>query len=286
MTTPGSPYVFSWNGWLFGGPGQGVQILSVTGLEDAPHIRSQDENRGYQDGMLTGRDFFESRTIVITCQMMNDAYGSMQTYLAELKNNLLPQQSGVGVLQFYLPNRPVMRVYGRIRRRNIPIDPEYVYGRAVAVVEVFCPDPRIYSDVATVATASAAAGSTRSYNRTYNLVYSGSAGAPSATVTVTNGGDWETFPTYTISGACTAPTITNVETGQKLAFPSLVMTGSDTVVVDSDFRTVLLNNVAARNLLGVGSSWWSVPAQMATGINFSSSSGSPTLSIAFRDAYI
>ena len=33
MATPASNYVFAFNGWLFGGPGQGVQVLSVDGLE-------------------------------------------------------------------------------------------------------------------------------------------------------------------------------------------------------------------------------------------------------------
>lgn len=285
MTTPAAPYVFAFNGWLFGGPGQGVQILSVTGLEDLPAIRSQDENRGYQDGMLTGRDFLDARTITVELQVMNDANNPMQTYLAELKQNLVPQQAGVGTLQFYLPNRSVQRVYGRVRRRALKIDPEYVYGRAIAVVEFFCPDPRIYADTATTATAAAAAGSVRRYDRTYDLVYSGVPGATS-TVTLTNGGTWPVWPTYSISGECTAPFITNITTGQYLSFPSLTMTASDSLVVDSDFRTVVFNGAAARNLVGVGSSWWPLEPGVATGINFSSSSGNPNCLVSFRNGYI
>lgn len=286
MTTPASPYVFAFNGWLFGGPGQGVQILSVTGLEDLPHIRSQDENRGWQDGMLTGRDFIDSRTIVLELQIMNDQAGSMQTYLSALKTNLVPQQSGVGTLQFYLPNRSVQRVYGRVRRRALKIDADYSYGRATAIVEIFCPDPRIYADSASSASAAAAAGSIRQYDRTYNLVYSAPTGGPSSTVTVTNNGNWETYPTYSIAGACTAPQIINVTTGQYLSLSALTMGASDTVTIDSDFRTVLLNGVAARNLLGVGSTWWSLPPGVATDLYFSSASGTPTMTVSFRNAYI
>ena len=81
MATPSANYVFGFNGWLFGGPGQGVQVLEIDGLEDLPDVRVQDDSRGYQDGQFTGRDFFQGRHVTFQLQVMNDANGTMQTYL-------------------------------------------------------------------------------------------------------------------------------------------------------------------------------------------------------------
>jgi hypothetical protein len=50
-------YSFSFNNQVFGGAGSPYQIQSVDGLEALPDIRSQDDNRGYADGMFSGRDF-------------------------------------------------------------------------------------------------------------------------------------------------------------------------------------------------------------------------------------
>jgi len=59
-------YSFSFNGITFGGAGSPYQILSVDGLEGLPGIRNQDDNRGYADGMFSGRDFLGGRTISFT----------------------------------------------------------------------------------------------------------------------------------------------------------------------------------------------------------------------------
>jgi hypothetical protein len=52
-------YQFSFNSQAFGGAGSPYQIQSVDGLESLPTIRNQDDNRGYNDGMFTGRDFLK-----------------------------------------------------------------------------------------------------------------------------------------------------------------------------------------------------------------------------------
>lgn len=286
MPTPSQPYVFAFNGWLFGGQGQGVQVLSVDGLEDIPTLRTQDEGRGYSDGMFTGRDFLNGRTVLMTLQIMNDANASMQTYLQQLKQYLISQTSGTGVLQIYLPNRGVQRLNARVRRRNIQINPEYTYGKSYATVEFFCPDPRIYNDTASTTVMNATGGTLRTYNRTYNLAYLG-AGTGTASVTLTNNGNYETWPTFTITGAaCTNPQILNVTTGQKLMFPAVTMTATDTLTVNTDIRAVLFNGGAARNLLGNASQWFSLPAATPTTLNFTVASGTNLCTVSYRDAYI
>jgi hypothetical protein len=285
MTTPSQYYQFELNGWSFGGIGNGVQVLSIDGLEDLPSLRVQDETRGYQDGMLTGRDFLNARVIVMELQIMSDANNPFTTYLAQAKANLISQTSGVSTLKLYLPGRTVQVVYGRIRRRNIRIDPQYTYGKATAHVEFFCPDPRIYNDTQSSLLLNPITGRLRTYNRTYNLAYTAtSAGAYSGTVT--NAGNYETWPTFTLTGTMNAPVITNTTTGEKLSFPLVSLTGSDTLVVNSDLRTVTLNGASARNLLSTDSTWFSFDPGVTTSITASVASGTGLCTINYRDAYI
>lgn len=298
-SAPSAAYGFAFGDgtsqWLFGGAGQGVQVLQVDGLESIPELRTQDTSRGYMDGAFSGRDFLQSRSITFQLQIMGDAntpQASFQAYLAELRQYLVPQRAGTGVLQFNIPGRGVQRVNARVRRRQITLDPVYTYGRVTALVEFFCPDPRIYDDTLNSysLTTSASGTPVRSYNRTYNLTYVGSGGA-TGTVTVTNNGNYETWPTITIGsitsgGACTAPIITNLTTGDILSFPGLSMSATDVLVIDTDLRTVLLNGVAARNAMSNSSRWFTLPANVSQTLQFTVAAGTQVAQVNYRNAYI
>lgn len=286
MATPSQPYVFAFNGWLFGGTGQGVQVLSVDGLEDLPTLRTQDEGRGYADGMFTGRDFLNGRTVVMQLQIMNDANGTMNTYIQQLKQYLISQTQGVGTLQIYLPNRGVQRLYARVRRRSIRIDPDYTYGKSYATVEFFCPDPRVYNDIATTTTISLSSSKYRIYPKTFSYTYSYGTGSGTS-ATFTNAGNYVSYPTITIVGPCTAPKIISTPSGNFLSFPTTTLTSSDAITIDTDLRTILLNGVAARNLLSTDSKWFGFDPQVATTVYYTSTAGiAGQATISFRDAYI
>jgi hypothetical protein len=308
VAAPVDNYEFAFDGWLFGGPGQGVQILEVSGLEDQPDLRIQDDSRGYIDGMFTGRDFLNGRYLTFTLQIMNDANDTMQTYLAQLKANLAPQQTGTGVLQFQLPGRSLQRVNTRVRKRNIKIDPLYVYGQSFATVEMFCPDPRIYDDtqllvglnptaaVGRVYTgttytnpAGAPQGNVTNYpvaGRTYNLVYNTPQAGGTAFTTITTLGNTTVFPTFTITGAMTDPTIVNSTTGQYLSL-SITTSAADTIVIDPELRSITYNGDPARNLLVNGSQWFGLPPGSTTlGIIAPTADAASQMQITYRNGYV
>lgn len=366
-SAPTSQYGFAFgdgtgNQWLFGGAGQGVQVLQVDGLEGLPNLRTQDSGRGYADGGFSGRDFLDSRAITFTLQIMNDANNSMQYYLQELQRYLMPQRSGLNVLQVYLPGgRGVRRIYGRVRRRQITVDPQYVYGRAIAQLEFFCPDPRFYNDTLTTYTLNSATNLTRSYNRVYgfsttsNVTGTGSKtftvsaglsypagqtitaqsqGTPSATMTgtvtsysgtslvtsmtsftgtgtysdwalispfypitgsggsgvisVINNGNYETWPSLTItaSSVATGVVVWNYTTSQFLSFPGLVLGTNDTLVIDTDLRTVLFNSAPARNLLSNDSRWFALPPNVSQNVGVQALTGTVNCQMTYRDAFI
>lgn len=277
------------NQWLFGGAGQGVQVLQVDGLEGLPNLRTQDTGRGYADGGFSGRDFLDSRAITFTLQIMNDANNSMQYYLQELQRYLMPQRSGLNVLQVYLPGgRGVRRIYGRVRRRQITVDTQYVYGRAIAQLEFFCPDPRFYDDAASTYTINSLSSLSRTYNRTYNMTYPTPIAGASGSVTVTNLGNYETWPSFTVTAtsAATGITLYNYTTGQYLSFPTLTLGTSDTMVIDSDLRTVLVNSTPSRNLLSVDSRWYALAPNTPQILGLQAVSGVANCTITFRNAYI
>jgi len=289
MSGLGTNYVFSFNNWLFGGPGQGVQILQIDGLEDVPNLRTQDDNRGYADGMFTGRDFLDGRYITMVLQIMTGSDGTpMSTYLNELKANLVSQQTGTSPLIYTIPGEGTRLINARVRKRAISIDPNYSYGFAKASVQFFCPDPRLYSNTLVSNTLSPLSTRFRTYARTYPMTYTPSGTSGTNSATVTNNGNYTTFPTITVSGSCVGPVVAGTVNGVRysLAFPTLALGSTDQLVINNDLRTVTLNGSPVRNLLQNGSQWFGFPPGVPATVDYAVTSGSGTCTFTYRDAYI
>lgn len=277
-------YSFAFNGFVFGGTDNPIQITFVDGLEDLPLIRNQDDNRGYSDGMFTGRDFYSNRTIVIEFQIFASSTATMQENLALFKEYVQPQQAGTQPLQFQLPGYGLQRVEARVRRRNIRIDPDFTYGKAMGTVEFFCPDPLIYDDtVQELNIFSPLPPSGRTYNRVYDMTYGGGAGV----FLITNNGWTTTYPTITITGPCVDPVVVNNSTGEFLAF-TYAMTVSDVLFIDTNFKTVTLNGSNRRAILNNNSTWFAAPPGTSV-YSFRATSGTSTGTscvVSWRSAYI
>ena len=298
MTAPTTYWQFAYGAtgteYLFGA-GLPVQLLSIDGLEDAPPVRTQDITRGFADGMYTGRDFFQGRIITMHLQILADANGSMVTNLQAMKNALVPNRQGLSKLSIYLPNRSVQFMWCRVRRRSIQINPDYVYGRAEAMVEFFCPDPRIY-DPATSVTLGTASQLGRSYFGTTGRSYSGATGrsyatagaAASASGAVVNNGSTATPATITMTttGSVTNATFTNAATGTSFGVATTIGT-TDTLTIYTDPGVVLLNGNPVRNVATVGSSFWLVqPGSNAITVTFGTTTGTPNIVVTTSNAYI
>ena len=285
MSTPSADYQFSFDGWLFGGSGQGVQVLEISGLEDMPTLRTQDDTRGFQDGMFTGTDFLSGRTLTFTLQIMTDTSNTMQTYLNELKSYLMYQQSGTTVLQFQLPGRSVQRVNARVRKRSIKIDTDYSNGKALAMVELFCPDPRVYDDAAQSQTLTLGSLVGRVYNRIYPLVYQTIISCGSSIGSFTNSGNVTMFPTFTLTGPCINPTIVNSTTGASIPIV-YTMTSGDTIIIDPDLRSVILNGSPARNIISNNAQWFGLPPGTTTLGVIVPAAAAGTCVVDYRNAYV
>jgi len=249
-------YSFSFNGQVFGGAGSPYQILSVDGLESLPGIRNQDDNRGYADGMFTGRDFLGGRTISMIIQTTATPTASAQANYNTLQRTLQPQTAGTTPLYFILSAGETEQVIeARVRQHIATVNPNYTYGLIMSQVEFFCPDPRYYDSNEQTATLLYSVPSGRIYNRTYNLVYGGGSGT--LTTTITNTGWTDTYPVITINGPITNPEVGNATQGAQLLF-NVVLSSSDEFVIDLYNKLITLNGQPARNtLISGGSEWFS-----------------------------
>jgi phage-related protein len=279
-------YSFAFNGFVFGGAGSPYQITSVDGLEALPDIRTQDDNRGYFDGMFSGRDFLGGRHITINLLILAGNGNTAQKNYNLFQAAVQPQTTGTTPLQYQLsPTDGLQRVYARTRTSRASIDPEYSYGYIKAQYSFFCPDPRYYDDSLNTATMTVTNPLGRNYNKTYNITYGGGSNATSTTVT--NAGWATTYPVITLVGPVTNPTIGSSTQGTSITL-SGTYASTDTIVIDLDSKLVTLNGASARNLLSGTSNWFSA----APGSNQFYMTGTGTLAgttsatITWRNAYI
>jgi len=278
-------YSFQFNGQVFGGAGSPYQILSVDGLESLPTIRNQDDNRGYNDGMFTGRDFLSSRTISIIFNTFASSGNSAQTNYNTIQQTLLPQTSGTSPLYFKLQTAAGDQfIQARVRTLRTTVDPNYTYGYITSQVEFYAPLPNYYDSTLQTGTLTQGGGLGRTYNRTYNLVYT-SGIAPFTSCT--NSGWATSYPTVTFNGPITNPVIGNASQGYYLFF-NATFVDTDSLVIDTDQKLVTLNGQPARNLVLGGSQWFSLPPGTSN-IYWSGSgtlSGTTAGTITWRNAYI
>jgi hypothetical protein len=92
------------------------------------------------------------------------------------------------------------------------------------------------------------------------------------TISLTNAGLAEAWPTFTISTGANAlvnPKITEQSTGRQLAYNGTLLAG-DTLVIDTspNARTVLLNGVADRRPFLTKAEWFPIPAKGSTAAVF------------------
>jgi hypothetical protein len=257
MTTLTQVYSFAFNNQVFGGAGSPYQILSVDGLESLPSIRNQDDNRGYHDGMFTGRDFLNGRVISIIFNTFGDSNGSAQTNYNTIQRTLLPQTSGTTPLYFKFPNSPTSEQFvdARVRNLRTTVDPNYTYGYITSQVDFFCPDPNYYDNNLQTSVMQISAALGRTYNKTFNYTYGG--GSATVTTTISNIGWGTTYPTITINGPITNPVVGNSTSGDTLYFTG-TYSALDLLEINLYDQLITLNGAPARNLL-ISGTWFDAP---------------------------
>ena len=281
-------YQFQFGNFQFGGAGSPFQIIELNGLAGLPSLRVQDDNRGYNDGALTGRDFYDGRTITFTVHIFAGNGNSAHDNLELLQRSLIPQQTGTTSLRFLLSQTDTEKIIdARVRSRVINIDPNYAYGYIRAQISMFAPDPRYYDNaLQTVTIFPSGLLSGRTYNRTYDMIYGYV--SPNNTAQITNTGTIYTSPVVTISGPVTNPVFGYTE-ANKFIQVAATLTAADQLVIDLNNKIVTLNNSPVRNLMTVDSEWFTIAADTTATFYLQGSvitNGTTKVAVNWRNAYI
>lgn len=279
-------WTLTFGGLTIGGDGSRYQLTQLTGVHDAPEVRTSDQIRARTHGLFAGTDYLGGRSIVAEIEVV--APHPSETVWQAFSSALIVGAETETTLGFQVPGLAggaAVQVSARVRKLSLPVERSYLNGHGRAVVEWFATDPRVYSQTLTTATASQAtvAGTGVTFPVTFPLSFGGAVSG--GQLTATNSGEFGAPWVATISGPIENPTLENITTGETLAFVGSLAAG-ETLVVDSLARSVLLNGSASRySWLVVGSEWFTVqPGDNA--IRLAGTSGTGSVSFSFRSAWI
>ena len=265
-----------------------IQPAKMEGF-DLQTVQSGDPNRARQRGQYIGLDLMAGRDITLTMDV-GPALGSYSSTVDALNhlraitnaaatdpasfNSGQPNTNpGETEWPFWVkfPTNPLVACMARPIRRNIPIDLAFSLGNMAqsCAVQWHATDPYFYAQTlqstATAVTLPA-----------------------SPSFTLSNTGDVECWPQYTITGPCTNPQVENVTLGSSLLFIGTMLTG-DTLAVDNDLRTATYTPSGGSPTswiytLNTGWSWWPI-IPGSNDITFSAATASGTIAFDWAPAF-
>jgi hypothetical protein len=225
-------------------------VTAVEGLDDLPDIRSEDVDRPGQHGDYTGPDYTGARIVQLKLGLRGESPDDLRALSLALRAATQPQRQPAP-LQFLDQGT---LVWGKIRKRSIPYDAEYLWRIGDAALEWYCADPYLYGleERSTSTTAySPAAG--RTYPLVRPRVY-GSAGT-SGRLTAVNAGASPAYPVLRLDGPVANPAIEQVTTGGLLTLDATLQPG-EYLLIDTRTRAVLLmGSSPRRSWMRAGSVW-------------------------------
>lgn len=269
------------------GDGTPFSVAQVEGLLNLPELVSADRSRLRRHGLLPGDDFTNGRSIVLTLEVSGT---DTVTFDEAIEQLMLMTTPGA-------PEQPlVVQVPGvagggkrwvncRPRRRSLPIGREFYYELPLAVVEFYSTNPRIFDATAgSEAVSLASAGGGLNFNAVAPLTF----GAVSAgsTLNLVNTGNFYSSPIINIFGPVTNPRVESITQDKTLAF-GITLAADESLVIDTELRTVLLNGTASRyNTLTTDSEWFDLqPGNNEVRFQAATVTAS-TMTITWRSAWV
>ncbi|MFF0630390.1 phage distal tail protein [Streptomyces sp. NPDC004296] len=239
-------------GELLLGPGTPYRWQSLTGWEDSPGLDSGTVPRADAHGAIPGRLLAQPRTITVDGLVVRADPGAVGTVVRHLA-----AATALGDVErplvVRLDDSPPLLSWARCIRRAIPVAKGgYTIGVVVGgALQFEASDPRRYALVEQRVEARLpmpepgldwhlAPGPE---HLDWPLVF----GAPGSTgaLSAVNDGDAPTHPTIVFRGPVARPSLTNVNTGDRIEY-DLALAADDELLVDTAAGTVTLNGTASR----------------------------------------
>lgn len=240
----------SYNGMSWG-PGTKVHIADIKGL-GLPGIRASDSLKAFQHGHFRGVDLSAGRVLDIAYQLIGDDNPDFYNLCGALEIAVVPQQTNELPMLLFNSTR---LINCRPRKRDPSYDSGFLPRQGKYDTQFVASDPRIYdANLTTLVIPLSVASGGAAWPWTWPVAW-GSAGT-SGVVNAVNSGSVATRPVAVITGPVDNPQLQNASTGQYVQF-SISLGVSDTLTVDFDAHSVLLNGTASRrSTLTPGSQWW------------------------------
>lgn len=266
----------------------GVNRGGTAGVFDGPDVRLNQSPFPNADGAQRSRNFRPPRTFTLNGWATAPSPAALEASRRQFVN-LLADGSQSPLMITYLDGLVVTALVERAAiPKAAPIGPlELTWQLTLSAV-----DPSLYATVVSQSTGlpSSSGGLDWVSGGGLNWVTGGGLnwGVTGSTglITVTNHGYAPSWPTFTITGPVTNPTVVNTASGQELLFTD-TLSANDTVVLRSNpiNRAALKNGTPYRVNLTVAQ-WFSIPGQGSIAVQFQGlSTGTPTLSVSLSDAY-
>ncbi len=250
-------------------------LIGVDGMDGAP-VDGQVVQRAGDHGGYPTPQFYAPRPITLRIQ------ASAQTQaLRDAARALLQQAIPVSDLATWVYGEPVPKTL-QVRRSGRITESYPNVLEVVFDVGLIAPDPRKYgsSYSFSVNTNSQTLGISTPFATPITLP----AQPPPGSLTVVNGGNFETRPSITITGPITGPGVYNQTTGQLLSFSELAMGAGDTLTLDFLDHIAYLDGAAIPPDLWA--SWFSLAPGTSQVVLQGSNSGGATMTISYQDAWM
>lgn len=215
----------------------GYDVAEFTGLLGHV-IRSDSVTRFGRHGGTGGRHYAEMKNSTINLRVKPTSDTDYSVKRLAIGDAFAPIIDPADALYLVtqLPAASPLKFISLCRPRglNMPLNRDTALGYTPIAVHLEHLDPRLYTLTETV--------------QAFTM--------PSDTRTIVNTGNADAPWKITIAGPATNPVITNNTTGQVIAFESLVLNGTQTLIVDSATSTARVNGESVDIYVATGFSWW------------------------------
>jgi hypothetical protein len=256
----------------------------LEGWNGAPDVRLGGVDRQQDHGQTDAASFYGAR--IITVRGVAICVSKTAALLAQ---DIITSVAAWDPAPLYLlrvsePGRPTRRAMVRL---NAPTRVGAFNGHAFDwQLQLKAPDPRRYDDTEQSVTLSPPTGADGGVTLPATVpVTLSTSGLSTSSAVVTNDGTIAVRPTVVLTGPLVDPQIAHVGAGRSLSM-TVTLAADDTLTLDFDKRTILLNGSASRaSTLTESAAWWEL-APGGNDVAFTAGGGSGTAVISWRSGWL
>jgi hypothetical protein len=250
----GADWTAELGGRLLGGASPFV-LEEVSGLLDAPDIRTSDKELLQRDGLIPGNDYLGGRVFTIDLSIL-DPDVNLPDAMAMFKPGGTER-----AFRFAFPGVAGGRGYVacRVRKRDIKVDMLHVRGAAKVSLELAASDPLLYSDVEQIDRVNPPTprGGTRMFPMRFPFKFVQPVALRAAASAAVNNGNTATWPKFRMVGPMLRPSIENKATGAKIELDMRLPSG-EVLEINTKRREVLHNGANVFGAVTPTSEWFAL----------------------------